>query len=213
MEIRVSKLIRLWIAELFVKARSNKGLEVVAEEYLEELIDRSLIFVGRRRANGRIRTCRIHDLLRQLGIREAQIENVVHVINENVPILSEAINYQRRVMVPLRKHVYLPRHGSGVTSTTRSLVFTGFSYSRDTVPADRPCFTFSHFKLLTVLDVLATHHCFSSVISQLVHLRYVAAKIDKAPSLYSLRNLQTIILDTLGTRHLELPLEIWTMSE
>nr|XP_016465403.1 PREDICTED: disease resistance protein RPP13-like [Nicotiana tabacum] len=41
MEIGVSKLIKLWIAELFVRARSNKRLEMAAEEYLEELIDRS----------------------------------------------------------------------------------------------------------------------------------------------------------------------------
>ncbi|KAK4708056.1 hypothetical protein R3W88_028981 [Solanum pinnatisectum] len=41
MEIGASKLIRLWISEQFVKSRSNKSLEVVAEEYLEELIDRN----------------------------------------------------------------------------------------------------------------------------------------------------------------------------
>ncbi|KAH0745542.1 hypothetical protein KY285_007199 [Solanum tuberosum] len=37
-EINVSKLIRLWIAEQFVKARNNKRLEVVAEEYLQEKV-------------------------------------------------------------------------------------------------------------------------------------------------------------------------------
>ncbi|KAH0715997.1 hypothetical protein KY284_008902 [Solanum tuberosum] len=36
-EINVSKLIRFWISEQFVKARSNKRLEVVAKEYLQEL--------------------------------------------------------------------------------------------------------------------------------------------------------------------------------
>ncbi|PHT33306.1 hypothetical protein CQW23_25106 [Capsicum baccatum] len=46
MEISVSKLIRLWIAELFVKPRSNKRLEVVAEEYLQDLIDRSQFWPG-----------------------------------------------------------------------------------------------------------------------------------------------------------------------
>ena len=52
MEISISKLIRLWIAEQFVKERSNKRLEVVAEEYLEELIDKSLILAGKQRVNG-----------------------------------------------------------------------------------------------------------------------------------------------------------------
>ncbi|XP_069146915.1 disease resistance protein RPP13-like [Solanum lycopersicum] len=83
-EIGVSKLIRLWIAEQFIKARSNKRLEVVAEEYLQELIDRSLILAGKQRANGRMRSCKIHDLLRQLCLSESHTENVVHVMNGNV---------------------------------------------------------------------------------------------------------------------------------
>ncbi|WMV53694.1 hypothetical protein MTR67_047079 [Solanum verrucosum] len=80
-EINVSKLIRLWISEQFVKARNNKRLEVVAEEYVEELIDRSLILIGQQRANGRMRSCKIHDLLRQMCLSEAHTENVLHVMN------------------------------------------------------------------------------------------------------------------------------------
>ncbi|XP_009761712.1 putative late blight resistance protein homolog R1A-10 [Nicotiana sylvestris] len=38
-EISVPKLIRLWIGEQFVRARRDKRLELVAEEYLEELIE------------------------------------------------------------------------------------------------------------------------------------------------------------------------------
>ncbi|PHT60778.1 hypothetical protein T459_35370 [Capsicum annuum] len=94
-EISVPKLIRLWIAEQFVKERKDKSMELVAEEYLEELIQRSLILVHQRWANGRIKTCKIHDLLRQLCIREAQIENVVLVMNDNVPTYLEGIDYQR----------------------------------------------------------------------------------------------------------------------
>ncbi|PHU08536.1 hypothetical protein BC332_20396 [Capsicum chinense] len=114
-EISVPKLIRLWFAEQFVKERKDKSMELVAEEYLEELIQRSLILVHKRRANGRIKTCKIHDLLRQLCIREAQIENVVLVMNDNVPTYLEGIDYQRRVMITLGKHIYLPRHESVTT--------------------------------------------------------------------------------------------------
>ena len=57
---------------------------MVAEEYLQELIDRSLILAGKQRANGRMRSCKIHDLLRQLCISESHTENVVHVMNGNV---------------------------------------------------------------------------------------------------------------------------------
>ncbi|XP_049387436.1 putative late blight resistance protein homolog R1A-10 [Solanum stenotomum] len=115
-EINVSRLIRLWIAEQFVKARNNKRLEVVAEEYLQELIDRSLILIGRQSANGRMRSCKIHDLLRQLCLSEAHTENVVHIMNGNVPMfLLEAIDDQRRVILLSKleqKQVYPPMHSN-----------------------------------------------------------------------------------------------------
>ncbi|KAM3269716.1 putative late blight resistance protein R1B-8 [Capsicum chacoense] len=209
-EISVPKLIRLWIPEQFVKERKYKSMELVAEEYLEELIQRSLILVHKRRANGRIKTCKIHDLLRQLCIREAQIENVVLVVNDNVPTYLEGIDYQRRVMITLGKHIYLPRHESVTTSTARSLIFTSFCRK---VSVQRPCSFVSHFKLLKVSDVLNTHHCFCNVIPGLVHLRYVAAKIDEAPSLAKLWNLRSIIFFRSQMTDLNLPLEIWTMSK
>ncbi|KAM3271044.1 hypothetical protein P3S67_029247 [Capsicum chacoense] len=213
-EISASKLIRLWIAELFVKGRSNKRLEVVAEEYLDELIDRSLILAGTRKPDGRMKTCKIYDLLRQLCIREAQFENFMHVLNDNDYSFSEGIHiYPRRVMLLSLgthwKHLYVPRHWSGITTNTiHSLIFTGNSFQVYRMPQ-----FVSHFKLLKVLDVFSINSNFSWVISKLVHLRYVAANIDGAPSLAKLLNLQALILRNSTTRDLHLPLEMWTMSE
>ncbi|KAM3269713.1 putative late blight resistance protein R1B-16 [Capsicum chacoense] len=212
-EISVSKLIKLWIAELFVKGRSNKRLEVVAEEYLDELIDRSLILAGTRKPAGRMKTCKIHDLLRQLCIREAQFENFMHVLNDNDYTFSEGINiYPRRVMLSLGthwKHLYVPKHWSGITTNTiHSLIFTGNSFQVYLMPQ-----FVSQFKLLKVLDGFSINSNFSWVISKLVHLRYVAATIDGAPSLAKLWNLQTLILCNSTRRDLHLPLEMWTMSE
>ncbi|KAG5570511.1 hypothetical protein H5410_060277 [Solanum commersonii] len=211
MEINVSKLIRLWIAEQFVKARSNKRLEVVAEGYLEELIDRSLILAGKQRANGRMRTCKIHDLLRQLCLREAHTENVVHFMNENVLMSSEGIYDQRRVIVPSKlqhPRFYPTRHSSGITSITRTFITTKDNYF------ERQTSSFvSQFKLLKVLDVLSVKKDFRCIIPQLVHLRYVAANINKALSLAKLRNLETIILETLEPTTLKQPLDIWRMTE
>ncbi|KAF3622524.1 putative protein COBRA-like [Capsicum annuum] len=181
MEISVSKLIRLWIAELFVKPRSNKRLEVVAEEYLQDLIDRSLILAGTQRPDGRMKTCKSHDLLRQLCIRESQFDNFMHVLNDNDYTFSKEIDiYPRRVMLSCH---------------TVSL------------------FHYLQFQAAKGVGLFINDYDFCRIIPVLVHLRYVAANIEEAPSLTKLRNLRTIILRTIGKKDLDLPLEIWTMSD
>ncbi|KAH0775840.1 hypothetical protein KY290_007251 [Solanum tuberosum] len=204
-EIDVSKLIKLWIAEQFVKARKDKRLEVVAEEYLQELIDRSLILTGKQRANGRMRTCKIHDLLRQLCLSEAHTENVVHFMNGNV---LEAIDDQRRVILQSKykeKYDYRPRHSSGIV---RTFIAMGVGFPKEM------CFIISEIKLIKVLDALLIKTDLSRVIPELVHLRYVAANIEEGLSLAKLRNLQTVILRRLTVLNkLEQQVDIWKMSE
>jgi len=62
LEIPVRQLINLWVAEGFIPHTHNIDLEDVAEDYLEQLIDRSLIQVASRRTDRRsVKTCRIHE--------------------------------------------------------------------------------------------------------------------------------------------------------
>ncbi|PPD72847.1 hypothetical protein GOBAR_DD30249 [Gossypium barbadense] len=67
-EISKKELIRLWIAEGFISPLWGSEeilMEDVGEQFLEELIDRSLVQVWRRDYTGtKVKTCRIHDLLR-----------------------------------------------------------------------------------------------------------------------------------------------------
>ncbi|KAF3437609.1 hypothetical protein FNV43_RR20365 [Rhamnella rubrinervis] len=71
-EIVVKNLIELWIAEGFIQSARNTSIYDVAEEYLEKLIDRSMIQVAAKGLNGGVKTCRIHDLLRDLCISESR---------------------------------------------------------------------------------------------------------------------------------------------
>ncbi|XVF18371.1 hypothetical protein REPUB_Repub11eG0015800 [Reevesia pubescens] len=64
--IRRKRLIRLWIAEGLVKEKQEMTLEEIGEEYLTMLIHRSLVQVGWRDSTGRVRTCRVHDLMHDL---------------------------------------------------------------------------------------------------------------------------------------------------
>ncbi|TVU34914.1 hypothetical protein EJB05_16770, partial [Eragrostis curvula] len=67
-EISRKKLVRLWIAEGFVQEKDDKTLEATAEDYLTQLINRSMIEVAIASSNGKVKVCRVHDLLHDLAI-------------------------------------------------------------------------------------------------------------------------------------------------
>ncbi|KAH6773385.1 hypothetical protein C2S52_003732 [Perilla frutescens var. hirtella] len=70
--IGVPKLIKLWLGEGFLKPIDGKSLKEAAEEYLGELIERNFVIVEKFNYNGKPKSCKVHDLLRDLCIREAQ---------------------------------------------------------------------------------------------------------------------------------------------
>ncbi|XP_059650722.1 putative late blight resistance protein homolog R1B-16 [Cornus florida] len=67
-EIPVWKLIWLWAAEGFICQNEQKTLEEVAEDYLINLMDRSLVIVSKKSSSGEIKAFYVHDLLRDLCI-------------------------------------------------------------------------------------------------------------------------------------------------
>lgn len=80
-KIQVSKLTWLWIAEGFIKPHTENILEEIAENYLENLIGRNLVMVDKRSFHGRIKTCRIHDLVLEFCRKKAKLENILQRIN------------------------------------------------------------------------------------------------------------------------------------
>ncbi|KAL7139449.1 hypothetical protein ABFS83_09G051600 [Erythranthe nasuta] len=76
-EIDVSELVKLWVAEGFIKSSSVfKSLEEAAEEeYLEDLVKRSLVMITKTNSDDKIKTCKLHDLIRELCLRISQQEN------------------------------------------------------------------------------------------------------------------------------------------
>ncbi|PHT27725.1 hypothetical protein CQW23_32663 [Capsicum baccatum] len=98
-EISVKRLVRLWIAEGFLKLEGD--LEEAAENRLQDLVDRCLVLVSQKSADGRkIKTCRVHDLVNELCLREAQRENFLFIRNddtETVPLVGcRFISLQKR---------------------------------------------------------------------------------------------------------------------
>ncbi|KAL0417090.1 UNVERIFIED_CONTAM: putative late blight resistance proteinR1B-14 [Sesamum latifolium] len=78
-EIEVSKLIDLWIGEGFLKPVGGKTLKEAAKEYLKDLADRNLMLIRKRTRTGKIKTCGVHDILRELCFRESEREHLIRV--------------------------------------------------------------------------------------------------------------------------------------
>lgn len=69
-KINCAKLMRLWMAEGFVQYNKGPITEQVAEEFLNELIDRSLVQAIERRVTGGVRICQVHDLMYEIIVRK-----------------------------------------------------------------------------------------------------------------------------------------------
>ncbi|KAM0927718.1 hypothetical protein ACQ4PT_002686 [Festuca glaucescens] len=67
-------LVRLWVAEGFVLSKDKNTPEMVAEGNLMELIHRNMLEVVENDELGRVTTCKMHDIVRELAISVAKDE-------------------------------------------------------------------------------------------------------------------------------------------
>ncbi|KAL0355827.1 UNVERIFIED_CONTAM: putative late blight resistance proteinR1B-16 [Sesamum radiatum] len=77
--IEASELMKLWIGEGFQKPVGGKSLKEAAKEYLKDLADRNLILIRKWTLTRKIKTCSVHDILRELCFREFEREHVIRV--------------------------------------------------------------------------------------------------------------------------------------
>ncbi|CAL4984979.1 unnamed protein product [Urochloa decumbens] len=67
-------LVRLWVAEGFVERKGESTPEEVAEGYLMELIHRNMLQLVENDELGRVNTCKMHDILRELALSISKAE-------------------------------------------------------------------------------------------------------------------------------------------
>ncbi|XP_050266509.1 disease resistance protein RPM1-like isoform X3 [Quercus robur] len=199
------RLIRLWIAEGFVRTKDNMTLEEVAQGYLYELLNRSLIQVAGTTSEGRIKTCRVHDLLREIISSKVREQNFVTIARGQNTEWPEKV---RRLSI----HKTMPDVlQSQSISHLRSLhIFWRVdSLSSLSFPLDR-------FKLLNVLDLQgAPLEVFPNDIIKLFLLKYLSLRSTMIkiipPAIGNLRYLET--LDLKHTCITALPVEILKLQK
>ncbi|XP_011088084.2 putative late blight resistance protein homolog R1A-10 [Sesamum indicum] len=215
-EIFVSQLIKQWVAEGFIKPRTPKSLEELAEDYLSDLINRSLVEVRRRKHNGEIKTLIIHDMLRELCLRKARDEKFLQIMKSQSHGFPQDRKNQRRVSIHSDR--LLPLNVVH-DSYLRSLVYFCDLHSSNHLVS----FIVS-FRLLKVLNALTIRFSeFPFGILELVHLEFLAFcytnKLWLPASIRKLRNLQTLVvyLRDVSMFHpddtLYLPSSIWEMPK
>ncbi|XP_059277793.1 putative late blight resistance protein homolog R1A-3 [Lycium ferocissimum] len=205
-EIPVWKLIRLWIAEGFLNATGLTTLEEMAVDCLEDLIDRSLVLAGKR-SNGKLKTCKLHDIMRDFCLEEAKRQNFLHVLKHSLDDLLENITALRRVSFNCSTIFSSDSFQPTDPTVTVSRSILGFNISQSSI------FSYIGFKLLRVLDITFQHFPqFPSEIMQLVNLRYLAVATIKEfpPAVSQFWSLQTLIV-RVHSGDLTLPREIWKM--
>ncbi|XP_072973469.1 disease resistance protein RPM1-like isoform X2 [Typha angustifolia] len=184
------RLIRLWVAEGLVASKSTKTLEEVAEEYLNELIDRCLLQVVERNDFGRVKSCQMHDLVRELAISISAKENFCTSYDKSQ---MRMINHNARRM---RSDEYSDSFQSSLNfSHLRSIyLFDTTNFSLTSLS-----WVSQNVRYLRILDIQnAPITCLPDDIFNLFNLRYLGLRktnVKQLPnSLSKLRRLHTLDL-------------------
>ncbi|RZC92764.1 hypothetical protein C5167_029495 [Papaver somniferum] len=198
------KLIRLWIAEGFIPNTKEDAQVTLEEEgkrqYYGELIQRCMIQADKDTTPGEGKTCRMHDLMRDLCLSKGKELNFLDIYSHRID--GTTLNYSsrrlRRYAINLNDE---PRFSvdfdfNNSASALRTLLVQT-SFFNPIVPLIK----YQHMKLLRVLDLggVDLHKKEIEIVFQLIHLRYLGIRglvfQNKIPSsIGNLRNLQTLKL-------------------
>ena len=199
--INCARLTRLWIAEGFVREKEGMTLEDVAQDYLNQLIHRSLVQVDKEDFIGRIRICRVHDMMHEVILSRSE------ELSFDLVSMSKYLNFERaarRLSIQNNVNTHLQ---SITNSQTRSILILGI----DEVPNSFLSTSFANFKLMKIMDCEgAPIEYIPKEVGNLFHLKYLSlrdTKVQMLPkSIGKLHNLET--LDLKRSFVAELPVEI-----
>ncbi|XP_006660746.1 disease resistance protein RPM1-like [Oryza brachyantha] len=191
--IHRKRLIRFWISEGFIEQKGACSLEDVAEGYLMELVQRSMLQVVARNSFNRIQCLRMHDIVRELAIYQSKRESFCTIYDDTHGV-AQLGSDSRRVSVlrcnnsirpsidPFRLHTF-------IAFDTTSMALSSW-----------PAFIPSESKYLSVLDLSGLPiETIPYSVGELFNLRFLClndTNVKAFPkSVTKLRNLQTLSLE------------------
>uniref|UniRef100_A0A0D9X4I5 NB-ARC domain-containing protein n=1 Tax=Leersia perrieri TaxID=77586 RepID=A0A0D9X4I5_9ORYZ len=185
--ITKKRLARLWVAEGLIKPEKRRTTEEVAEEYLNELIDRCLLQVVERKHFRKVKEFQMHDIVRELTISISEKETFCMTHNK-----SQHGEHEYRC-----RRLSIHEHNDRIKSISdpyrlRSLYH--FDVTCSSFPSVGTPRSARYLNALELQDVPIT--VLPEELSGLFNLRYLGlrrTKIKQLPqSIYKLFNLQTL---------------------
>jgi len=200
-------LVRLWVAEGFVLPKERKTPEAVGEDNLMELIHCNMLEVVESDDLGRVKTCKMHAIMRELAISMAKDERFASANDHRTMILMDK-DVRRLSLCGWRDNIPLQPK----LQCLRTIVAVGvISYSPGMLSS-----ILSESSYLTVLELQDSEIAeVPASIGSLFNLCYIGLRRTKVKSLpdsiEKLSNLQT--LDIKQTKIEKLPRGIFKIKK
>ncbi|XP_004238957.1 putative late blight resistance protein homolog R1A-10 [Solanum lycopersicum] len=226
--IPVSDLLNLWIAEELVpNINDTENLEKSSKDCLIDLVNRSLLIVSKRRSNGDIKYCMVHDLIREFCSRELEEEDFkqrFESYNSSSEVPSSPNDPARLCMYihdNLVNHLELNGYSlNGISEEKESLEF--IAHPRFYSSKCMDLFSLLHkLRLIRVLHLLDINMESSwefqkspaSALESLTHLKYLAIFVKKFDFKWvsHMINLQTLRVHS--HQRIKTSPDIWKMKK
>ncbi|XP_016463933.1 putative disease resistance RPP8-like protein 2 [Nicotiana tabacum] len=176
----------------------------------------NLVLVSEQSFWGEVETCKIHDLLYELCLRQARSENLLPVINSKPrnSVTRVSLSSKRDCLMivrPINIFYWLNSHRCD-QKKIRTIVYQGARRH-----AGRESLGFKNFKMIRVFDLrkLYFHREIPTLVFDLVHLRYLSLYVGNHEylPLFNLQNLQILIIEIGKNWADSIPLNIWRMPQ
>ncbi|XP_019189913.1 PREDICTED: disease resistance protein RPP13-like isoform X3 [Ipomoea nil] len=188
-EINTNDIAKLWAAEGLVNAlKGDESLDVLVDEHIQELLDRSLILESKRSCCGKkVKAFTMHDVLHAFCVQEAQKEKLLYTVLEQHGSSSPDQEGFRWVSIQSEDPNTLVIYPS--LKNCRSIFYFPFYPLSETTTLNLKV-----FKLLRVLHFASGSMCREIV--DPVHLRYLPPAVGqfKISKLSRAWNLQTLYI-------------------
>ncbi|KAJ8769144.1 hypothetical protein K2173_000919 [Erythroxylum novogranatense] len=197
-EIEKRRLIKMWMAQGFLKAKEDEDLEIVGETYFENLVARSLLQISLHKENIYV----LHDMVSDLAHTVANDECLMTKVLNDTELSKNSLHARanaRHLTLVIENDTVFPKYVYDQTKL-RSLIIKFVGY-RSILTTDVVNDIFNYLTCLRTLDL---SKCgikeVPSSIEKLVHLRWLDLsennKLEKLPdTLCECYNLQTLILN------------------